>query len=131
MLKGDGLDAETFWHGTLLNRWANEWVAYWTHGHGNFVTSAMEDSGTVQSLTFLAQAGKVDRRRVLVLRTASNYTMQPPGVSAAENLARETAGYYSGFLPSLEAAYRVGSPVVLELAGHWDRYADHLPSELP
>ena len=38
---------------------------------------------------------------------------QPPGVSAAENLARETAGYYSGFLPSLEAAYRVGSPVVL------------------
>ena len=129
--KGDGLDAETFWHGTLLNRWANEWVAYWTHGRGNFVTSAMEDSGTLQSLTFLARAGKVDRRRVLVLRTASNYTMQPPGVSAAENLARETAGYYSGFLPSLEAAYRIGSPVVLELAGHWDRYADHLPSELP
>jgi purine nucleoside permease len=129
--KGDVLDAETFWHGTLLNRWANDWVAYWTHGQGNFVTSAMEDSGTLQSLTFLAHAGKVDRRRVLVLRTASNYTMQPPGVSAAENLARETAGYYSAFLPSLEAAYRIGSPVVLVLAGHWDRYADHLPSELP
>ena len=129
--KGDGLDAETFWHGTLLNRWANEWVAYWTHGRGNFVTSAMEDSGTLQSLTFLAQAGKVDRQRVLVLRTASNYTMQPPGVTAAANLARETAGYYSGYLPSLEAAWRIGSPVVLELAGHWDRYADHLPSALP
>ena len=49
--KGDGLDAATFWHGALLNRWANEWVAYWTHGSGNFVTSAMEDTGVLTSLT--------------------------------------------------------------------------------
>jgi purine nucleoside permease len=131
VLKGDGLDAATFWHGALLNRWANEWVAYWTHGRGTFMTSAMEDTGTLQSLTFLAHAGKVDLRRVLVLRTASNYTMQPPGVSAAESLARENAGPSSGFLPSLEAAYRVGSRVVLELADHWDRYEGHLPSALP
>ena len=32
----------------------------------------MEDTGTLQSLTFLANAHKVDLNRVLVLRTASN-----------------------------------------------------------
>jgi len=34
----------------------------------------------------------------------------------------------SAFIPSLEAAYKVGSPVVNELANHWSRYRDHMPS---
>jgi len=35
--------------------------------------SAMEDTGTMQALTFLSQASRVDLQRVLVLRTVSNY----------------------------------------------------------
>src|SRR3712207_8877487 len=50
--------------------------------------------------------------RSLVLRTASNPSMQYPGITAAESLAAETAGEYSGYLPALEAAYRAGSRVV-------------------
>ena len=48
------------------------WVRYY-RWPGQFVVSGMEDTGTLQSLTFLAQAGKVDLKRVLVLRTVSNY----------------------------------------------------------
>lgn len=131
VLKGDNLAAATFWHGRRLNQWANDWVAYWTAGEGNFVTGAMEDSGTLQALTFLDRAGRADRDRALVLRTASNYTMQPRGATAAESLAGETAGDLSAFLPSLEAAWRVGHPVVLELVTHWRRYADRLPGFRP
>ncbi|MGH6913271.1 MAG: purine nucleoside permease [Geminicoccales bacterium] len=127
VLKGDNLAAMTFWHGRLLNQWANDWIAYWTEGKGNFVTSAMEDSGTLQSLTFLDKAARVDRDRVLVLRTASNYAMQHRGISAAESLSGEKKGQYSAFLPSLEAAWRVGQPVVEELVAHWQRYADTPP----
>jgi purine nucleoside permease len=125
--KGDNLATSTFWHGGRLNEWANDWTAYWTGGKGNFVTSAMEDSGTLQALTFLDQAGRADRDRVLVLRTASNYTMQHRRATAAESLAGEAEGDLSAFLPSLEAAWQVGHPVVEELVDRWRRYDDALP----
>lgn len=129
VIKGDNLAASTFWHGKLLNDWANDWVDYWTEGQGNFVTTAMEDSGTLQALSFLDKAGRVDRDRVLVLRTASNFSMQHEGITAVESLSGEKKGGYSAFIPSLDAAFRVGSKVVLELADNWDRYADTIPGE--
>ena len=66
VLKGDQLAAMTFWHGKVMNDWANEWTDYWTQGKGEFVSSAMEDTGTYQSLTYLHNAGKVDKNRVMV-----------------------------------------------------------------
>ena len=132
VMKGDQLAAMTYWHGKLLNDWANQWTKYWTEGKGNFVTSAMEDTGTLQSLTFLDKAGKVDVDRVLVLRTGSNFTMQYPGVSAAESLAGEKlkGGGYSAFIPAIEAAYSVGSVVVKELVEQWDIYENSIARQL-
>jgi purine nucleoside permease len=130
VLKGDTLSASTFWHGKLLNDWAARWVDYWTEGKGHFVTSAMEDTGTFQSLTYLSPTGKVDKDRVMVLRTASNYTMPPPGMTAAEHMAKENQGY-AGLHASVEAAYTVGSVVVDEIAGHWATYRAHTPPPTP
>ncbi|MEQ8514490.1 MAG: purine nucleoside permease, partial [Chromatocurvus sp.] len=61
VLKGDHLAALTFWHGKILNDWANDWVDYWTDGKGEFVSSAMEDTGTLQAITYLDNAGRADR----------------------------------------------------------------------
>jgi purine nucleoside permease len=126
VLKGDNLAGMTFWHGKLLNEWANRWTKYWTDGKGEFVTSAMEDTGSFQSLTYLHPTGKVNKDRVMVLRTASNYTMQPANMSAAEHLLQENAGY-AGLAASVEAAYQVGSAVVDELVKHWPKYRDRTP----
>lgn len=127
VLKGDQLAAMTFWHGEVMNDWANQWVDYWTRGEGNFVSSAMEDTGTFQSLTYLHNAGKVDKNRVMVLRTASNYTLPPPGKSAAEYLLEEQHDSYAGLDAALENAYLVGSAVVNELVANWDKYRDKTP----
>jgi len=127
--EGDDLSASTFWHGKLMDDWANAWVRYYTGGKGNFVVSGMEDTGTLQSLAFLSRAGKVDLRRVLVLRTVSNYDQPPRGLTAAESLAEQKVGRYGAYLPALEAAYAVGRPVVDAIVNHWDRYRDHLPSD--
>jgi len=121
VLKGDNVASMNYWHGKLMNAWAEEWVRYYTGGQGTFATSAMEDTGTMQALTWLARAGRVDVRRALVLRTASNYDMQWPGATAIASLSGESLDQgYSAYLPSLEAAYRVGSRVVHALADHWD-----------
>lgn len=127
VLKGDTMSSGTFWHGKLLSDWANDWVKYFTDGKGNYVTTAMEDTGTLQSLAFLHSIGKVDKNRALVLRTASNFDQQRPGVTASESLAETKIGSYVAYLPSLEAAYRVGSPVVHELVQRWAQYRDRLP----
>jgi purine nucleoside permease len=127
VLKGDTISSSTFWHGRRLSEWANDWVQYHTDGRGNYVTTAMEDTGTLQALTFLHAAGKVDRNRVLVLRTASNFDQQRDGLTAAESLAETKVGGYVAYLPALEAAWRVGSVVVHELLRHWSRYQSQLP----
>ena len=57
---GDELSSSTYWHGKLFDEWAAQWVPYFTSGQGEFATTAMEDTGTLQSLQFLANAGKVD-----------------------------------------------------------------------
>jgi purine nucleoside permease len=128
VMKGDNLSSMTYWHGKILNQWANDWVKYYSEGTGNYVTTAMEDTGTMQSLTFLARAKRVDVQRVLVLRTASNFDMQWPGGDAAESLSGEKLGPgYSAYLPSLEAAHRVGSVVVHELVKRWSTYENQIP----
>lgn len=127
VLKGDTLSSMTFWHGARLSEWANAWVQYHTGGRGNYVTTGMEDSGTLQSLTLLAKSGKVDIQRVLILRTASNYDQQRPGVTAAESLAETKIGSYTAYLPALESAHRVGSVVANRLVGGWEGYRDQVP----
>jgi purine nucleoside permease len=127
VLKGDTLSSETFWHGKLLNQWANDWVKYHTAGRGSYVTTAMEDTGTLQSLTWLARAGRADVKRVLVLRTASNFDGPHPGQTAAESLFGEKLTAYSAYVPSLESAHLVGSKVVHELVRGWSLYEQELP----
>jgi purine nucleoside permease len=127
VLKGDTLAASTFWHGKILDQWANDWVRYQTASQGNFVTSAMEDSGVLQSLTFLNHSGRVDLGRVMDLRTVSNFDQPPRGMTAADSLKANAGHRYSAYLPALEAAYRVGNVVVSEIVTHWDRYQNQIP----
>jgi purine nucleoside permease len=125
---GDTLAAGTFWVGARMNGWAEDWVAYWTKNQGRFATTAEEDAGFMQSLTFLSQVHKVDLNRVLVLRTASNFDMPPAGETPAEMLAAEARpGSLSAFKQSVDAAYAVGSVVVRSLATHWPLYEAMIP----
>ena len=121
---GDTLSSSTYWHGHHLNHWANDWVKLYSEQQGNFMTSNMEDSGTMTALHRLARVNKVDKDRVLILRTASNFTVPPPGKAATWSA---TAEYPDKGRAALEAAYRVGSVVVKELVANWDKYQNELP----
>jgi purine nucleoside permease len=127
VLRGDNLSAATFWHGKLLNQWARDWVKYQTDGRATYAICGMEDTGTMQSLTWLAHAHKLDIDRVLVLRTASNFDQQRLGVTAAQSLAETIVLQYSAYLPALDNAYRVGHIVVDNLVANWLTTRDHLP----
>jgi len=107
---------------------ATRWVDYWTQGRAAFATSAMEDSGSLVALQHLASAGKADFGRVLVLRTASNYTMPPPGKSAADNLiGDDEAVHYPAYLPALQNSFRVASKVIEAITEDWAQYSNTPP----
>ena len=125
VLIGDTLGSARYWHGAALTRWAENWCKLYTDGKANFVMTECEDQSIAYALYMLGRAHRVDPRRYLVLRTASNYCEPPPGVTVLDSLLHGEAG---GELLAVESAYRVGAPVVHELVQHWDRYAPELPS---
>ena len=128
VLLGDEVSSSTYWHGKLMEDWASKWMDYFSGGKGKYATTAMEDTGSLQSLQYLAKAGKVDWQRILVLRTVSNFDRQPKGMDAATSLSNQRVGAYGAYLPSLEAAYTVGHKVVAELLRGWDSsYREQLP----
>lgn len=121
---GDTLSSSTYWHGELLNQWANDWLHVYAGVDANFMTTNMEDSGTMTALYRLARTGLVDTDRILVLRTASNFTMQPPGKTAVWS---KTTPYPDRGRPALESAFLVGNTVVQALLANWSHYKDRLP----
>jgi len=115
VIYGDSFGSCRYWHGARLQQWADDWTKLYTQGEGVCAMSNMEDHGIANALQRLDALKKVDFQRVLVLRTGSNFSMPPAGQTAAESMVAE----YQGMLPALEAAYRVGSPVVHALTASW------------
>ena len=81
----------------------------------------------MQALTFLSANGRVDKRRVLVLRTGSNFDQQRDGITAADSLAETKIGSYVAYLPAIDAAHRVASVVVRRIVQDWSQYRATLP----
>lgn len=131
VIEGDGLMSSRFWYGAHMTDWARRWVPYWTQGQGVFAMSAEEDTGVMQALTQLAGAGRVDVQRVLMLRGASDFVVAPPGVAAADFIAREEKDGLPAEAEALDNLYAVAAPVVRALADRWPATRFNLPAVSP
>ena len=119
----DSLAASTYWHGARLSDWAGWWTARLTGGRGRYCMSNMEDSGVLTALSRLADAGRADLARVMVLRTASNFDQPYPGQSAQASIRADSGG----FGPSIENAYRAGSAVTRYILRNWSSWQNGVP----
>ena len=123
MLEGDSFASDYFWHGKILNGFAEDWVKMFTDGKGRFVMTEMEDSGFMNALERLDRMHRVDHERVMVLRSGSNFTMPRPGHPAVESLTAP----YIGKNVALESAWLCGSTVLHKILEDWDKTATHIP----
>jgi purine nucleoside permease len=123
VLQGDVLGTVRFWHGARRTQWARDWLKLWTDGAGTFTMTDCEDQGILDVLDAYAASGRIDRRRVLVLRTASNYSRPPLDQPTFPRVYHD-----EGAKAAFEAAFTVGGVVARGLIAHWDRYAGALPT---
>ena len=123
VLIGDSFASSRYWHGAVLQRWADDWTALYTEGRGRVAMTNMEDHVFAHAIERLTLVGRADFQRLLVLRTGSNYSMPPKGVTAADSMVAE----YQGMIPALEAAHQTGSTVVKALLENWPVYESAPP----
>jgi purine nucleoside permease len=126
VIEGASLGTDKFWHGPIMNKWGEDWVRMYTRDAAPMVMSDCEDQGVCLALHQLDRLHKIDFQRFLILRTASNYTVPAPGITPDKSLFDNLANS-PGYIPSLEADYRVGSVVTTELLKNWDKYRDQIP----
>jgi purine nucleoside permease len=124
---GANLATETYWHGAKMDEWAHRWVRYMTDGRASYGSTAENDSGAMVALAALTRAGRADWNRALLLRTGSNFDMQPPSETAEQSANRRQNAAYE---PALESAYLVGSRIVKSLIDGWAQYEGNIPSEV-
>ena len=130
VLEGDGLMSASTWYGPAMEDWAEQWVPYWTGGKGVFVMSAEEDTGIMQALTFLSRDKRARLDRVLILRSGSDFTVQPPGMTAADFIVKEVRDGFPATPEALDSLYTVASPVAHFLADHWATTRDTTPGRM-
>ena len=123
VLLGDTFASDSYWHGSIMTRYAEDWVKLWTGGKGVFATTEMEDSGLMEALERLQAMGRVDTRRVMVLRTGSNYSMPRPGHTPVESVTAP----YIGTRLAVGSAWLCGSTVLHWLLEHWDTASAAIP----
>ena len=123
VLIGATFASDYYWHGKIMTQYARDWVRLYTGDNGVFATTEMEDAGFMNAVERLNAMHRVDTHRVLVLRTASNYSEERPGHTAVESV---TAPYIGSRL-ALESAYLCGSTVLHSLLAHWDTTSAHIP----
>jgi purine nucleoside permease len=123
----DTLGGDTWWHGHRLGEHAREWTRLMTDGEGRYCTTQQEDNATRNALERAAAAGRVDLKRLAVLRTASNFDRPHPGQTAHASLIASTTGATGGFVPATQNLAIVGGIVVRDIVARWDLWKDGVP----
>jgi purine nucleoside permease len=115
----DTAGGDTWWHGAILEKRAQDWTRLLTDGQGVYCTTQQEDNATYEALKRGATAGLLDLKRVAVLRTASNFDRPYPGQTAYDSLVNSISG---GFLPAIHNLVNAGGPLVNDIVKSWPRW---------
>ena len=124
----DTLGGDTWWDGHKLGQHARDWTTLLTDGKGVYCTTQQEDNATYNALERAAAAGKVDIKRLAVLRTGSNFDRPHPGQTAYASLMASTNSGSGGFGPATQNLYNVGGILVRDIVMHWDTWQVGVPA---
>ena len=123
VLQCDTAAGDTWWHGERLGAHAARWMQLLTDGQGRYCTTQQEDNATYEALVRGAAAGRVDLKRVAVLRTGANFDRPHPGQDAKQSLAADSGG----FPLSTANLYIAAWPLVSDIVARWAAWREGVP----
>ena len=124
----DTLGGDTWWHGHRLGQHARDWTKLLTDGKGVYCTTQQEDNATYNALARAAASGKLDIKRLAVLRTGSNFDRPYPRQTAYASLMASTNGGSGGFGPATANLYNVGGLLVRDIVARWALWEAGVPA---
>ena len=92
---------------------------------GTYCTTQQEDNATYEALRRGAAAGRLDVRRVAVLRTGANFDRPHPGQTAQESLNAQSGGFPIATANLVKAAW----PLVSDIVAHWPQWREGVPKQ--
>lgn len=116
------VSGDTYWHGRIIGEDIEAHVRTLTDGKADYCMTQMEDNAILTAFRRAASAGKVDFKRIAVLRAGSDFDRPHPGQAAVDSLAASSLAYPLG----TENAYRVGHAFADYVVAHWDSFAPGL-----
>ncbi len=125
VIQCDTMAGDTWFHGNRLGQRASEWAKLLSDGEAVYCTTQQEDTATMNALLRGEAAGKVDAKRLAVLRTASNFDRPHPGQSALQSLTTDSGGFGIA-TANLVAA---GKPLVDDIVARWALWQDGVPKD--
>ena len=125
MIQCDTLAGDTWFHGNRLGEHATAWAKLLTDGQAVYCTTQQEDTATMNALLRGEAAGKVDAKRLAVLRTASNFDRPHPGQTALQSLTADSGGFGIATANLVKA----GKPLVDDIVARWALWKDGVPSD--
>lgn len=128
VMQCDTLGGDTWWHGHRLGQHARDWAKLMTDGQATYCTTQQEDNATYNALERAAAAGRVDLKRLMVLRTGSNFDRPYPGQSAHASLLASGNGGTGGFGPATQNLQVVGGVVVRDIVKNWSQWQLGVPA---
>jgi purine nucleoside permease len=97
-----------------------------TAGKGVYCTTQQEDNAVLEALTRGSQAGLLDLRRVVVLRSASDFDRPYAGQSALQSLETQLALPNAFRIATLNLVH-AGMPLIDDIVQHWDAWQQGVP----
>ncbi|WP_308937231.1 purine nucleoside permease [Duganella sp. 1411] len=119
VLRCDTASTDTWFGGATLAQRAQDWSALLTDGKAEYCTVQQEDNSTLEALRRGEAAGKVNFRRVLILRAGSDTDRPHPGQSDSDVLVNYKL--QGGFGPAAENLMITARPVIEDIIGHWQK----------
>lgn len=113
----DVATSDVYYSGRLLGEAFSNYTSLATNGTGVYCTSAQEDNAVLEALLRGAGSKKVDFKRIMVMRTGSNFDRPFLGGAATTNLLWANQG---GFDPAVQNIYRAGVRVVEGILEGWN-----------
>jgi purine nucleoside permease len=125
VIRCDVVSSDTWFAGTALNARARDWTKLLTNGDGIYCMSAQEDNATLEVLARGAVAGKVDMKRVAVVRTASDFGAPYEGQTDADALVNSMQ--QGGLAPSTANLFKAAGPLIKAVVTDWVTWQKGVP----